>query len=260
MGIDCLVERMNLAIIIPAHNEENRIGKTLAAYSSYFSYLARKKILNYMLLIVINSTTDRTEEIVKKAMRKESRMQCLIRQGEGKGYAVLEGFRSALEKNYDCIGFVDADGAISPREFYKLVKHLGKKKFDAAIGSRYLKGSIVKPQPLPRIVASRLYNLIARVLFFMPYRDTQCGAKVFRSRSLSAIISKPISLAWSFDVDMLYYLRKKGYSISEVPIRWTDKKNSKFNLFRNGLHMIYSLIYTRLLNSPLMPLFSHKTL
>lgn len=241
---------MKIAIIIPARNEEKRIGNTLQAYSHYFEELRKQTALEYEITVVINATSDRTEEITKVYEQRNPRIRHLIRTKLGKGYGVIEGFKDALTRENDVIGFVDADMATSPDEFIKLVREM--KSWDGAIASRYIKGSIVKPRPsVQRIFSNRIYNFLIRALFFLPYRDTQCGAKVFTRKAIYDTLPVLEMSKWAFDTDLLYHLRKKGYCIREVPTRWEDKEYSTINFWKAGPIMALAIIRLRIANSPL---------
>lgn len=246
---------MQVSITIPAHNEEKRIGKTLELYSDYFDNLRKNGKLDYELIIVINNTQDRTEEIVNRAIGKNPRIRYLKFEKAGKGFAVIEGFKDALKRNNSLIGFVDADAATSPDAFYELIKKVGR--YDGAIASRYLKGSVVKPKPtLARVISSRVFNMFLRALLQVPYRDTQCGAKIFRRDALSLVLPGLSFSKWAFDVDLLYNLRKKGFRIKEVPTVWADKMYSTINFAKAGPWMAIGVIRLRMLNSPLKSFLS----
>ena len=102
-----------VSIIIPAHNEEKRIGRTLKEYISYF----KRKKLNFQIIVVLNACSDNTLKIVKKYKELEI---LNFKQG-GKGFAIIEGFKKALKKKSNLIGFVDADMATPPVAFYDLI-------------------------------------------------------------------------------------------------------------------------------------------
>src|SRR3989344_3795143 len=164
-----------VAIVIPAYNEEKRIGNTLQAYSSFFNGLEDKEILNYKILVVINNTTDKTKEIVKSFVKTQKNIRYIELVRGGKGYTVIEGFKNCLSENFVLIGFVDADLATSPEEYYKVI--LAAERFDGAIADRYLKNSVISPKPsMKRLIARRAFNFLIRSLLMIPFGDTQCGA------------------------------------------------------------------------------------
>ncbi|MBS3089911.1 glycosyltransferase [Candidatus Pacearchaeota archaeon] len=241
---------MKLSIIVPAHNEERRIQKTLELYTEFFDKLEKNNKIQYILLIVLNATKDNTLGIVKKFAGKNKHIIYLDLKSGGKGYAVIEGFKYSLNNlKSDLIGFVDADSATSPEAFYDLVKRING--FDGVIASRYIPGALMEPRPtLQRYFVSRMYNLLIRTLFFIPYRDTQCGAKLFKSKALQDVLPSFTMSHWAFDVDMLFHLRKKGYDIAEVPTIWSDRQYSTINFMKSGPLMALAIIRLRLLYSP----------
>ena len=174
---------MKLSIIIPAHNEEKRITETLKSYLAYFNSISKNnKSFSYNISIVINNTSDKTSEIVAAFQKKDKHIFSLNFKQGGKGFAVIEGFKQALEdKRNDLIGFVDADMSTSPEEFFKLVENI--RNYDGIIASRYIRGAYVMPkQTFTRIFVSRAFNLLIRIMFMIGYRDTQCGAKIFKRK------------------------------------------------------------------------------
>ena len=237
---------MKLSIVIPAYNEEKRIGRTLEDYGSYFKNL--QKVLDFRIIVVINNTTDKTEKVVKAYKKKYKEISFLNFERRGKGFAIIEGFKEALKSGSEVIGFVDADESTSPQAFYELVKNLGN--YDGIIASRYLKGSMVTPkQPIMRIFASRVFNMIVRILFMFPYQDTQCGAKLFKKQAIEKNIQKLGVTEWAFDVDLLYEMHKNGFRIKEYPTVWSDARGSKINLKKSSVQMFFAVTRLRLVNS-----------
>ena len=243
-----------ISIVIPSHNEEKRIRKTLEAYGKFFSDKKKKKeIKNFEILIVINNTKDRTEEVVKEFSKKYKEIRYLNFKQGGKGFAIIEGFKDALKGKSEIMGFIDADMSTPPEAFYDLIKTLERnKRAGGVIANRWDKRSIISPkQSVFRRFISRGYNSIVRALFFFPYRDTQCGAKVFRREVLEGNMNKMISSQWNFDVALLFCLKKEANAkIIDIPTIWEDKQASKINLKRTPMLMFASLIRLRLLHSP----------
>ena len=242
---------MKLSIIIPAYNEEKRIASRLDDLLSVFEKLRKSRKMDYEIIVVINKSTDKTENIAKKFREKNKRILYMHLKEKGKGLAVMEGFKDVLKRKNDYIGFVDADMATTAKEFARLALKLIESKSDGIIASRYLPGAKVSPKPtLKRIIASRFYNYYIRLFFFFPYRDTQCGAKIFKREAIAKITPHLINTKWAFDVDILFNLKKYGFKIIEEPTVWSDKSYSKVNLLYDGYRMGLSMLRLRILNSP----------
>lgn len=240
------MKKSKIGIIIPAYNEEKRIGKTLEEYSKYFG---KKKNEEYSILVVINNTKDDTENVVKNEIKKYKIISYINLKNGGKGYAVTEGFKYFIKKKYNYIGFVDADLSTSPNEFNNLIINI--KDNCAIIGNRWSKKSkILKKQTYIRRIASRIFNLIVKLLFFINYQDTQCGAKVFRTNELEKIVPKIFITQWAFDVNLLYLYKKQGLKVIEFPTVWEDKDFSKVNTIRTSAKMFFGILRLRLIYSP----------
>lgn len=239
---------MKICIIIPAYNEEKRIARTLDDYCKFFGEKKKQKEIDFEILVVINNTTDRTEDIVREFKKKCKELRYLNFKPGGKGFAVRKGFEYALKKDFDLIGFVDADDSTNAEEYFRIMRKL--ESYDGVIASRYAKGAIIQPKPtIQRLVCKTMFNTLIRAIFFMPYKDTQCGAKIFRRKAVEKVIPKLSMSKWAFDVDLLYSLRQLGFEIREVPTVWNDMEYSKINFFATGPWMVLALIRLRLYNS-----------
>ncbi|MEK6827126.1 MAG: hypothetical protein AABX99_01420, partial [Nanoarchaeota archaeon] len=120
------------------------------------------------------------------------------------------------------------------------------------IADRWNKRSVITPkQSWFRRFVSRGYNWIVRSLFLFPYRDTQCGAKVFKREVLEKNISKLATSNWGFDIALLYCLKKESHAkIKSIPTVWHDEVGSKVNLKKTPIMMFLSAIRLRLIHSP----------
>jgi len=227
----------SISLIIPAYNEEKRIGGTLTDYQAF----ARQNYDDYEMFVVCDGCTDRTPKIVKEFCRQNPRIKLLeFPRKLGKGGGVLKGFTAA---GSDVIGFVDADGAVSPEEFDKLVKALDGA--DCAIASRHIMTSkILAKQSLMRRVASRGFNLLVRMMFGLLFKDTQCGAKVMKKSVIDSVLPKIMLRGYEFDVELLWKVKRGGYIIKEVPITWRHMGNSTFSL-KWAPRMFFNLLKVR---------------
>ncbi|MEK6817204.1 MAG: glycosyltransferase, partial [Nanoarchaeota archaeon] len=199
-----------VSIIIPAYNEEKRIGETLDSNLRFFKALKKNKILDFEIIVVVNGSSDKTFDIVKDFSKKNKELKYLNLKRGAKGYAVIEGFKEALKSDSNLIGFKDADMATSPEAFYDLVNKINN--YDGIIASRYVKGSIINPKPsLERIFASRIFNFMIRTILGLQFKDTQCGAKLFKRKTLEKTIPRLTLSQLAFDVDLLYNIKKQGF-------------------------------------------------
>ncbi|HSC25580.1 MAG TPA: glycosyltransferase [Candidatus Babeliales bacterium] len=230
---------MKISIIIPAHNEENRIERTVRAYYQFFT----KKNISFELVIVLNGCTDKTFDVIERVRNDLNDHLIIILDLEqaGKGFAIKAGFANALTRDNDLIGFVDADMATAPDAFYDLVTNIGNN--DGVIASRYIPGAqIYPPRPAYKRYGSRIiYEPFVWLLFGLSYYDLQCGAKLFKRAVLEHINSQLTVTQWAFDVELLYLCKKSHYTIREIPTTWHDQADSKLTL-RGGLRMFSALL------------------
>lgn len=235
---------MKLSIVIPACNEEGRIGRMLDEYLPFFQTRYGQDV---EILVVINGSSDGTEQVVKDYKERYSRLDYIVDAGRiGKGGAVMLGFKRAQG---DLSGFVDADGSTPPEAFEELVANIGDD--DVIIASRWASGARVSPrQPLKRRIASRGFNLFTRLFFGLKLTDTQCGAKLMRREAILHVMPELGVTRWAFDVDMLFQLRRHGYGIKEIPTTWHDVEGSQIEIARVSVEMFLALVRLRLVYSP----------
>lgn len=213
---------MKLSIVIPAYNEQDRIGPILEEYAEFFA-----KIYGSCLeIIVVVDGTDGTKDVVRRISRKfPKKIRCMYsREKQGKGGAIIRGFKACTG---DIIGFADADESVTAEEYYRIIRELG----DCAIASRKINDSkILKKQPLTRRFASSCFNILVNALFNLNLKDTQCGAKVFRKEVLYAVLPELQCKGFEFDVELLFRIKEKGFKIKEIPIKWKHEEGSSFEM------------------------------
>lgn len=243
-------ERKKVAIVIPAYNEEKRIVKTLEEYSNFLSDKKRKgELEDFELIVVCNACVDKTYQVSKNLSKKYKEIRVLDFKKGGKGFAIIEGFKDALKRENDLIGFVDADNATGVKYFYELIENIGS--YGGIIASRYVRGSIIlKKQRISRVLVSKVGNIIVRILFLFPYRDTQCGAKLFKRKAIEKVINKLGVSEWAFDIELLYQIEKEGFEIKELRTKWEDKTDSKLKLKKASIQVLFAILQLRISNSP----------
>ncbi len=240
----------SLLLLIPAYNEEERIEPVLVEFAEFFQANFNGK---FQLVVILNGCRDNTIGVVRRVAEKYSSVSAReFKEPIGKGGALIEGLK--LAPLGDLIGYVDADGATGPAAFHKLVQLTDKA--DCVIGSRWLPGAkLHQSQPWLRRFASRCFHTVVQSLLWLNVKDTQCPAKVMSRAAVDKIHDTLLTADLAFDVNLLYSLKRAGFSILEVPIEWTDKMGSKVtqSLVRSSLVMFLSVMRLRLIHSPFYP-------
>jgi dolichyl-phosphate beta-glucosyltransferase len=226
-----------LSVVIPAYNEEKRIGSTLKKIIEFFN--AKKS--NYEIIVVDDGSKDNTVNIIKDIFRNEIKI-IANKKNKGKGYSVRSGFLSA---NGKYLLFSDADLSTPIEEADKLSKAL-RGDFQVIIGSRALKDSdVLVHQPIYRELMGKIFNVFVKLICLGGIKDTQCGFKLFTARAGKEICKLQRLDRFSFDVEMLFIAKKKGYKISEVPIRWSNDPETKVGAIKDSINMFKDLLIIR---------------
>jgi dolichol-phosphate mannosyltransferase len=232
-----------LSLVIPAWNEEGRLGQTLQRYCPALKQTG----IQFEIIVVADGSTDKTEEVAEQYAKQGVRT-ISVPDRLGKGGAIVIGLREA---RFEWSGFVDADGPVTSGDLLKLVEALSR--YDCAIASRLTGTSeFGGHRSLGRSMLSRLWNLTAGLVLFLPLRDIQCGVKMFRTSVVRSVLPSVALTNWAFDASLLFHLRNEGYQILEVPVHWTNSLGSKLNIARDGPLMFVSLLGIRAMSSPIM--------
>ena len=230
----------SLSIIIPAYNEEARIGGTLSAI---LDDLVESD--NVEVIVVDDGSTDRTGIVTRAAFADSPVAGRLIRydQNRGKGYAVRAGLLSATAP---IAVFTDADLSTPITELSKIVDPIRRGTSDIVFGSRALDRRLIgKHQPLFREWGGRVFNYVLRAATALPFKDTQCGFKAFRMSCCRPILESATVDRFGFDVELLYVAYRLGLRLKEVPVRWNHCQGSKVSMFRDSVHMLADVFTVR---------------
>jgi glycosyltransferase involved in cell wall biosynthesis len=206
-----------LSIIIPAYNEERRIDPFL---SNLIKYCRKNIKIKYEILVIDDGSKDRTVSIVKRIKHKNLRL-ISYKPNKGKANAVETGVKAAKGSH---LLFIDADGAIVPKEISKMLPILEKN--DAVVGSRNLKESRAKKDFFRRILSFGFNNYVS-FLFGMSFSDYLCGFKGFKTPVARKLFHNLKSERWIFDVELFYRIKKYRFSCKEIAIRWIHQDDSK---------------------------------
>lgn len=228
-----------LSIIIPAYNEEKRLGSTLEAIDRFLT----AEGWDAEVLVCDDGSKDGTADLVRRFGADHPRFRVsLAPHNQGKGAAVRRGM---LEAQGEFLLFSDADLS-SPIEESKRLLYWLEEGYDVAIGSRAL------PDPNVRIDAQnnrkfigRIFNFLVQRLIGLPLQDTQCGFKAFRRDVGKRLFDLQRLDGFSFDVEVLYLAAHQGFSVREVAVNWAHVPASKVNLIKDSLKMFRDLLRIR---------------
>jgi dolichyl-phosphate beta-glucosyltransferase len=228
------MEPASLAIVLPAYNEEARLGAGLDELFSWLDGDAARASLpaDVRVLVVDDGSTDGTAAIVhhrrEAAARDGSppRLSVMSVRHGGKGAAVRAGM---LASDADLIVFADADMATPPDQLAPLVAAL--RDHDVALGSRIQPdGSDMRAsQPRFRRLLGRAFHVLASAWVVGPVQDTQCGFKGFTRAAAHDLFARQRVTSIVFDVEVIYLVRSLGYRLAIVPIRWSDRRGSRMH-------------------------------
>ena len=225
-----------LSIVIPAYNEAGRIVSSLKAIQDY----AQGKNCPVEIIVVDDGSTDNTVEIASA----EAGVRVLRNQGNrGKGFSVRHG---VLEARGKLILFTDADLSAPIEEAEKLLAAMESSHADAVVGSRALQRELIGAhQSLFREWGGRFFNLLVRIFSGLKIYDTQCGFKLFRSRTTRRAFELQRVDRFGFDPEILFLVERLGGKVVEVPVRWNHNPATKVHYLRDSLHMTLDLVVLR---------------
>ncbi|OGY89708.1 MAG: hypothetical protein A2927_00110 [Candidatus Komeilibacteria bacterium RIFCSPLOWO2_01_FULL_45_10] len=210
---------MKISVIIPVFNEEKVIASALEAI---YNYLNRQRFFSDFEVIIVNDgSTDNTLAIIENQDYPSLK---IINQpvNLGKGAAVKAGMENA-SGGWQL--FLDADYSTPITEVEKILPFLNQA--DIFIGSRALKDSeILLHQPIIKEWLGKLGNAGIGLFLGLPFKDTQCGFKLFSRKSL-VIFKKQTLRRWGFDFELLFLAKKYGLTVKEIAINWTNNQHSK---------------------------------
>ncbi len=228
-----IIGQYGVGVVIPCYNEEKRLSRAL------FQDFIEKNV-GYHLCFVNDGSTDNTLEVLKK-LRQGNEDSISIFDCEkngGKAEAVRQGIQHLIKHNeFDYVGYLDADLSTDFRDFDDLVKTIGNSDFKIVSGSRIARMGADITKESARKIISKTINLIIQTILGMPFKDTQCGAKVMDKEIATLMFKKKFITKWLFDVEIFMRMRKHygkknaKKMICEQPLkRWIHMDDSKLSM------------------------------
>lgn len=226
-----------LSIIIPAHNEEGRLPATLEKIDAFL----QTQPYSAEVLVVENGSQDGTYRLACDYARRMPALRVLKEAARGKGLAVRSGMLAAVGAyRFIC----DADLSMPIEEVNRFLPPALPQP-DVAIASREAPGAVRYGEPAYRHLVGRAFNGMVRLLALPGLQDTQCGFKCFRAAVAEDVFACQTLTGMSFDVEVLFVARRRGYRIVEVPIPWYFNPDSRVRLLQDSLRMGADLLTIR---------------
>lgn len=223
-----------LSIVIPAFEEEARLGRSVAKILEYI----KNEKLDAELIVVDDGSGDRTREVAEKACAEYPLIRSKVigyEQNRGKGFAVKTGLLAA---SGDIALFTDADLSTPIEELPKLVDPIRNGTYDLTFGSRALDRSLIGVhQPWRREQGGKVFNFIVRTLTGLPFWDTQCGFKAFSMKRFRPLLGLMKIDRFGFDVEFLFVANLHGLRLEEIPVRWDHDERTKVSVLRDSQRM-----------------------
>jgi len=227
-----------LSVIVPAFNEEKRIGASLENMVSFL----RRQSYSSEIIVVDDGSSDKTKAVAEKALADFPHRVIAYSKNRGKGHAVKRGM---LDATGEYLLFTDADLSTPIEEVKGFLKEF-ENGYDVVIGSRALKQSKVEiHQPFFREFMGRIFNRLARVLAFRQIYDSQCGFKCFNRKAGRDLFTRQRIDGFGFDVEIVFLAQKLGYRLLEKPVRWMNSKQTRVRIFSDPIKMFGDLFCIR---------------
>lgn len=234
---------ISLSIVIPAYNEAGRLPSTLEELRDFLERPGVRALLGggVEILIVDDGSRDGTATAV--AAHAELFEQGTLRvhslpANRGKGAAIRAGFERA---RYPWTLVADADGSTDWNDVLTFIAELEKPGFadvQAIYGSRHAHQAVVEGRSLKRFLGAWVLNRIICSLIGFPFKDTQCGFKLLRTEAARGYADYGRQDRFSWDIELLVYLKDRGRRVIELPVRWVHKDGSKLRPIRDGIRML----------------------
>ena len=230
----------SLSVVIPAYNEEARLPGTLARVAQW---LAGRAFSFSEIVVVDDGSSDGTAAVIERESCSNRALRLLRNPGNrGKGYAVRNGM---LRASKEWVLITDADLSAPIEELSRLTEAVRTQDASVAIGSRAIDRSLVAVhQPALREFSGRFFNIVMRLVTGLPFRDTQCGFKLFRRDAAQAIFARQQIEGFGFDVEDLMIARTLGFKAIEVGVRWSNVEGTKVSLL-SGLRSFSDVLLVR---------------
>ena len=239
---------MQVAVIVPTYDERENIEALVTQLLALST--------GVHVIVVDDNSPDGTGDIADRLVRKsDGRVAVIHRSGKlGLGTAYIAGFKRAITDGADLICTMDADFSHNPRYIPALVEKIGQ-GYDLVIGSRYVRGGGASGCTFRRRLLSWGANAVARMMLGLRARDATAGFRCYRREVLAEMDLDEIKASgYSFLIEMLYRIQRRGWQVGEVPIVFENRRLGTSKISKNevtkALSTVLRLAGARLTGKP----------
>jgi len=216
---------LTLTIVIPAFKEAHKIAADVEAANLFLT----QNHIDGEIVLVDDGSPDSTAQVARGLQKRYPALHVVsYERNRGKGHAVATGV--ALAQG-DYVMFADAGLCVPYANAIVGLKMLELNMCDIAHGSRRMRGSIIKAQPLYRRLGSQIFRVIVHTAVGVPtyVSDTQCGFKMYRRSVAQHLYGELVTDGFMFDIEIILRALRENYRILEFPVLWSNDADTRFN-------------------------------
>ncbi len=234
---------MVISIVIPAFNEDKKIGHDVAVAAAFID----EEAVPGEVIVIDDGSTDGTAKKARSVKIPEMVERNVIRldKNRGKGYAVKTG---VLASRGDVVLFADSGTCVPYSNALSQIERIRKGELDIAMASRRLKDTVIhRNRSLKRRLLSLLFRVVARVVIGVPNRfsDTQCGFKIYRGEIARELFGKCHTTGFMFELEILLRALKREYRIEEFPVEWTCDLDTRLRPGSDAVDVLKEMFQVR---------------
>ena len=224
-----------LSIVVPVRNE----SENLKGVFEYFSKNLRD--ISYEVLIINDFSKDDTLEKSKELSKELKNFKIFDNKKKGLGGAINLGIVEASGENVAIMMADQSDDINDLINYYKIIK---TERYDAILGSRFLKESKINDYPIQKLILNRIFNYFVKIIFWNRYNDYTNAIKIYKKKALLEIMPL-ISESFNIFLEIPLKIISRNYNYKIIPINWMGRKKgeSKFKIKELGSKYLFTLIY-----------------
>ncbi len=229
----------HVEVTIPVLNEEMTLEYSIRTLVRFMAQHCDKAQYEWSIVVADNGSSDGTGYIAQALCLEFPSLRYLRLDQRGVGRALKASWAAS---EADIVGYMDADLATSLQHLIEALELLRNRKCDLVYGTRLHTRSVVKGRSLKREIASRAFNRLLRSYLGMKASDGMCGFKFMQASLARQVMARGATDdGWFFCTELLFFAERLDAGIWELPVVWTDSRESKVRVFSLALRYLKSM-------------------